>query len=413
MDKEYYSRGRKRVNILNLCRDIFIAALPQGLRPLSIRLIPYRPDFIFLTHPRNEDDIWATIPVAKFFSRISRRLVKLILNLSPCYIVANVKAPDEKKGYVISVTELPEDLFSKRELVTTLAKRLISFFSKISDHKTYVGLAAWWPIVTNSGQLFNKYAQKNNMVEITSGHTTTLLSLYLSINKLAEATQKHLTNSSVLILGVGKIGGSLAVLLANKVKKIGLLDKSYIRLKSIQKILNEKHLNTTIELIHVTDSNAEEIILRKIQEYDLTSCTTSNVGLLIDDQAKLSNCLILDDSRPEAFPRIFSREKHAIILEGGLMKINGVSLDSNFGFGKENNIFGCLAEAIILALDTSNKLKPNTGEIDFQNFNAFVEFCHRRGIVAGDFKCGEKFLTEDEIRKIARMENRDAISNKI
>jgi len=87
------------------------------------------------------------------------------------------------------------------------------------------------------------------------------------------------------------------------------------------------------------------------------------------------------------------------------MKINGVTLDSDFGFGKENNVFGCLAEAVILALDSGNKLKSNVGEVDFENFNAFLEFCDSQNIEAGEFKCGNRLITHNELREIMGIVN--------
>ena len=154
--------------------------------------------------------------------------MRRVLNLSSCYVVAKIQAPNGKRGYVISVTELPENLFARRELTIGLVKDSLAFFRKISDTKTYVGLAAWWPIVTNSGLLFQKFLKDSDNINVTSGHTATLMSLYRSILKLADITRTPLEKSKVLILGVGKIGGALAVLLSNKVGKLGLLDKNPI-----------------------------------------------------------------------------------------------------------------------------------------------------------------------------------------
>lgn len=399
MEQNYYSRGRKKIGFFSFLRDVLISSLPLFAKRISGLLIPYRPDFIFLTHPRNEEDIYATFPFLGVIQKAAPNLAKMILASSPCYIVADVVAPG-KKGYVISTVELPERLFSSREQTQKLIIGCINFFRKICIKRTYVGLAAWWPIVSNSGQAFSRQLTKGDHIEITNGHTATLASIYLSIQELCKIIGLPFDKSKILIIGAGKVGGALGELLSGKVKKIGLADKNKMRLKGLRKQLEEESRASELETILVEDLDAERMILRELQRYDLAVCTTSNTGLLISDANQLQNCIILDDSRPEAFPRTFSQERKVVVLEGGLMKIPGVSLDSDFGFGQDENIFGCLSEAIILALDGSKKIKPNVGELDLENLYNLIEFCKSSGIRVGDFKCAHRLVKEDELISI-------------
>lgn len=401
MEIDYYYRNRKRISFISFCRDVLIAKFPDTLRFITRKLLPYNPDFIFFTHPRNEEDIYATLPFIKTFEKLfSKKFVRQILNLSPCYVVAHVQGPLGKKGYVISVTELPETMFTSRELTMRLIRASLSFFRKISRQQVYVGLAAWWPIVSNSGLVFLKYLKPAENITVTSGHTATLASIYLSILKLTEIARITLKDLKLLIIGAGKVGGSLGDLLAEKVGKLGLVDKNPMRVQAVKVNLEKKSRNVIVETIPVNDGNFEEVISKKLGEYDMAVCTTSNTGLLIRDARKLKSCIVLDDSRPEAFPRIFSAETGTVVLEGGLMKIPGVSLDSDFGFGKTENIFGCLSEAIILALDRECRLKPNVGDVDYDNLFNLIEFCRQADIGVGDFKCGQRNVSEEELSKL-------------
>ncbi len=400
MENRYYYDNRKQISFLNFCRDVIISLLPEKLSPCIRACLPYTPDFIFLTHPRNESDILATSPIYRLLRRfLSEKHAHNVLNLSPCYIISQVLGPQGTRGYVISVSELPQDLFMYRQKTSMLINRLISFFRKISKQRVYVGLAAWWPIVSNSGLFFTKHLNQKDAIRITSGHTATLASIYLSVKKIAElirVPEKHL---KVLVLGIGKVGGGFCEVINGSVGKLGLLDTNQIRLKSFINKLQKSNTNQTIELIHVTEKDSENIIFDKLAEYDIAVCATSNAGLLIRDGNKLKNCIILDDSRPEAFPRIFSKERRVAVIEGGLMKIPGVVLDSDFGFGSNDNIFGCLSEAIILTLDQEKKLMPNVGEIDVKNLFDLIEFCNRHGIKHGDFKCGQQTIELDSFSR--------------
>ena len=406
MEESYYRRDRKPIKFISFFRDVIISLLPVKFSPLARRLLAYSPDFIFFVHPRNKEDIYATFP---FIDRLQRWLpsclVRNVLDFSSCYIVSNVRGPQGRRGYVVSVTELPENLFASRELTNRLIQRSISFFEKISDQRTYIGLAAWWPIVSNSGLLFQKWLKPESRVKITSGHTATLASLYLSTIRLCEIKKILLKESKLLLIGVGKVGGALCDLFAGKVEKLGLVDKIPLRIQGLKSNLEKRLSSVNIEAIPVNDSNFEEIILQKIEEYDVTICTTSNTGLLVKRGEKLKNCIILDDSRPEAFPRIFSKENRAIVLEGGLMKIPGVELDSDFGFGTKESVFGCLSEAIILSIEQEKELKTNIGDVDYDNFFKMIQFCKTSKIGIGDFKCASRPVSEEELSALFSMDN--------
>ncbi len=82
------------------------------------------------------------------------------------------------------------------------------------------------------------------------------------------------------------------------------------------------------------------------------------------------------------------------------MKIPNVKMDSDFGFGTEENVFGCLSEAIMLSIDQMRKFKPNVGEVDYKNMFNLIEFCKNSDIEAGEFKCGLKTVSAEEIRAV-------------
>jgi len=405
MDQSYYSHGRKQIGFFSFLRDVLISKVPVFQKFTSRVLLPYSPDFIFLTHPRNSEDIFATFPFIRLLRKFfPDNVARKILKLSPCYIVAQVKAPRGLRGYIVSAVELPNDLFASRELTNKLILSCVDFFRAICNKKAYIGLAAWWPIVSNSGQAFKNCLQKEDVIKITNGHTATLASIYLSICELTQKINLPLSNAKILIIGAGKVGGGLGALLVNKVAVLGLIDKNKIRLKILKKELEIKNKEIAIDTIALDEFTAEKTILDKLQQYHLAVCTTSNTDLLISDASQLRNCIIIDDSRPEAFPRIFSPEFKVAVLEGGLMKIPGVVMDSDFGFGQNDNIFGCLSEAIILAMATEGKVKPNIGELDVENLMHLIDFCNQNKIQPGDFKCAQRTIKDSDLASLSSLE---------
>jgi len=398
MNSEYYRVGRKQLGLLSCIRDI---AISRFLLPKSIItkwLVPYTPDYIFLTHPRNWADVQSTFPFLRFLGTfLPKRALKFLLALAPCYMVARVSGPGPKRGFVISVVDLPDELFSSRELTKKRVEECIHFFEKICTRRAFVGLAAWWPIISNSGQLFLDQMPKNSLITVTNGHMATLASLYLTFIDIAGMSGQPVSSASALIIGVGKVGGGLAELLAPHVKKIGLVDKNKFRVAALKGQLLKIKPTLEIEGVVLSDKTGESDLGQRIATYRVAICTTSNTELIIKDTKYLHNCIIIDDSRPEAFPRFFSKEKKILVLEGGLMKIPGVTLDSDFGFGTEENIFGCLSEAIVLSLDKDGMLKPSIGTLDHEAFFKLIEFCKANGIQRGDLKCGLTKISDNDM----------------
>ena len=248
--------------------------------------------------------------------------------------------------------------------------------------------------------IFNSILDTDDRIKVTNGHTTTLASIYLTIEKIADTSEKPMKNLKILVLGVGRMGEAVVKILNGKVSIIGLGDKNTVRLEIVKDMLKKEKFFSSIQT-HFIPENIDAIALNSIlSRYDIIISTTSNISYITNDKEALKGCVIIDDARPEAFPRIFDLDTHTIVLEGGLMKIEGIEVNYDFGFGKKDNVFGCLAETFMLALDNSRTLKPTLGEIDFNNFKSLLNFCERNNIYVGDFMSGHRKLANLEMVKI-------------
>ena len=159
--------------------------------------------------------------------------------------------------------------------------------------------------------------------------------------------------------------------------------------------------SSNIELCRIDpDKSYDEQIAGFLARYDTTVCTTLNANRIVKNTETLRDCIIIDDSRPEAFERVYDPDKGLLVLEGGLMKIQDVMLGLDFGFGKIDSIFGCMSEAIMLAIDKLDRMVPILGEVHIANYNAMLKFCDEIGIREGDLLCGHRKISTDEIRQL-------------
>jgi predicted amino acid dehydrogenase len=394
---------RGHVTLGTALRDILINFLPIKQLPAYWiqRLFGYNATFIFLTHPRDEEDIFFTFPLLASLRRvIPPKWILSILSIFPCFVAAKVYSPQGLKGFFISTPLLPAILFQNRDKTLKNAQNIIRFVRKITSQKVYIGLAAWWPIVTNSGAAFSRFLETNDRVVVTNGHAATLASIVLSVEKICRIAALSIKDLRLLVIGVGKMGGGVVQHFYGKANALGLVDQNEKRLDRIAQDLRQKTAATKIEKFSVSEDNFSDAILPALANYHIAVCTTSNVGYVIKDAALLRNCIILDDARPEAFPRIVSPDNGVIVLEGGLIKVSGIKTDSDFGFGSADNIFGCLAEAFLMNLDDSRTLKPTLGEVNPDNFQTLLNVCKENKVTCGDFKSGWQIVPDEMIKNV-------------
>lgn len=394
---------RGHVTFGTALRDIFISLLPVKQLPVwwIQRLYGRDATFVFLTHPRDKEDIYFTFPLLGKLRRvIPSQWILGFLSLFPCFVAAKVDSPQGLRGFFISTPLLPSVLFQNRDKTLKNAQKIIQFVRKITTQKVYIGLAAWWPIVTNSGAAFERFRQENDRVIVTNGHAATLASIVLSVEKICQIASLPIKDLKLLVIGVGKMGGAVVRHFYGCAEELGLVDQNEQRLDRITEELQQNRATTKIEKFVVSENNFSDAILPALANYHITVCTTSNVGYVVKDTALLKNCIILDDARPEAFPRVVNSEQGVIVLEGGLIKVNGIKIDSDFGFGSTDNIFGCLAEAFLMNVDGMQTLKPTLGEVDPDNFQKLLHVCKQYGISCGDFKAGWQSVNDEMVKRL-------------
>ena len=393
----------QKITFLSAIRDLIVCFIPIDKLPLRIVnfIYGFRPDFIFLVHPRNIDDMYDMIPFLKIWRRfIPERYILKFASFWPVGVVSDVKWEEKVKGYIVSTPMLPQTLFARREYVSKSVYKIINFIRKISGDKVYVGLAGWWPIVTNRGLVFKRALREHDSVVVTNGHTATVLSIFLTIKALCKTIDLPLKELKIAIIGVGKIGKAMIKLLSGKIDTIGLFDVNKIWLDIAQQEAIAGPGHSKIIKNEVSGKKLDKDAVSILADYHIVVCTTSNAEPIIEDENALKNILVLDDSRPEAFPRIVDIEKKVLVLEGGLVKFKGIKMGTDFGFGKKDNVFGCMAEAIVLALDREKKVKSVLGEIDFENMERLAEFFSENDISEGDLKSGRQIINDETLRKV-------------
>ena len=204
------------ITFFSLLRDIIVSKLPFRLPAFICRwLYGVHPDFVFLTHPRYEADIFDMFPISKtlsfFFSKES--IIRLFARFPAVVVCTMYWGQHNLHGLVLSTPHLPQDFFGRRKKTLEVASQMMDFLHKITHKKTYIALSGWWPPATNKGRLFKQVLSENDRLVVTTGHTATLMSLCRTVARVAKCLDHELSDTSVAILGVGNMGSIVAQVL--------------------------------------------------------------------------------------------------------------------------------------------------------------------------------------------------------
>lgn len=385
-------------SLLHVLRDAIILLLPIKRLPSFMVKLLYgiKPRFVFFIHPRRTEDLYIGFPPSVLMRRLlGRRLfLKTSLLFYPT-VVGIIRTPNNINGLVLSSFLLPEFFLKNKKIALREAFRGLYLASKLLRKDGVLGLGALWPMVTRRGLSLKGLATTKDTA-ITNGHCGTLISLFLTIKNIAEISKVRLGELKVAILGVGKMGENLARALYGKVAALTLVDINETRLDFVEEKLKKVMSETDIQKY----TNREDFggMKEVFENNHVIVCTTSNVRRIIKPEEIPDNSIIIDDSRPEGIPRELTGNR--VVLEGGLLKINGITQNYDYGFGFDENVFGCLAETYLLAYDSSKTIKPTLGDVDFDNFDTMMSLCQNLDVAVGDFKCRDKIIEKDRIASI-------------
>lgn len=384
-------------SLLGYLRDSLILALPLKRVPSWIVKILYGTTFrfAFLVHPRAYQDVFISMPAFKFMKFFIRREKGyLLFSKTAPFVLNTITTEQNNNGYVIAQLTVPEIMFEKRKETLRMLEKSMLLVSKICMPGAVVGLGGWFPMISKRGESLLKYAEQLG-ITVTNGHCGTLASIYMTVEKIARVADMPIESMTLALIGVGKMGSNVARAFTGKVKKLLLIDLNKAQLAKLKNELISQQAFTEIEIV-LSDIEKRTEIRDVLRRCHVGICATSSFRDVLKLKDLPAHFIGIDDSRPEALPR--DPRKERIILEGGLLKIANAKINYNYGFGEDDNVFGCLGEAFLLSLDGRKILQPTLGDVEMSNFFNLLDFCKKNGVSEGDMRSSDMVVSDDDIR---------------
>ncbi|WP_405160288.1 aminotransferase class III-fold pyridoxal phosphate-dependent enzyme [Nocardia sp. NBC_01499] len=199
-----------------------------------------------------------------------------------------------------------------------------------------VGLGGATSIIGNRGL---RIADQVN-VRVTSGNSLTAYAAHTMLHQVLDTLGERIEDAAIGVVGAP---GSIASVLARM-----LLDDGATVLLSCRKgRVDPKRLLAGFPQEHRDRVRITDDLAVCLASSDIV-VAASSTGSIIDESALRPGTIVLDVALPRDVVRAERPRADVLILDGGLMSTSSAVLGGGFGLSEQLN--GCLAETIVLAL---------------------------------------------------------------
>ena len=315
-------------------------------------------DYAFIVHARSRTDLF------KKFSYLRSApgfLIDFIAKTLPPVVVSRITGlhdiqGEERIGVIIGITMTAKQMLSNRDLAL---RRIIQAAKKAKElGAAVIGLGAMTASLSQGGQ---DVTERVRDIFVTTGRSYT-------VNGLVEYAeffiQKFKLNKSEVTLGIvgaaGSIGSGVAVMMA----RCGIRNFTLIDLERKSGGLNA----TRASLVGFAPA-AKVMISSQVRDIlgcEIIIAATSAPEVVIKSEHLSEGAIVINDAQPtDVSPEVLKSPKF-LVVEGGVVNSKGINCHFNFGLAKQNDIFSCLAETILLSYRGADSHHTSTGALDLQ-----------------------------------------------
>lgn len=297
-------------------------------------------------------------------------------------------------GIICCLPVMPKDILENQEKSFQQIKDISQ--DLILEHKVdIIGLGGFTGILGNRGKDFNEIFD----IPFTTGNIFTAYNGIAALDHLREFYNLNTENIPITIIG---FPGSIATLIAEELSK---------RSEGRQKLIlvgrgTDKYLKKMIDSSEYIGNNA--IVVNNMSDALSQAkiiITATSSGNIIEVDSLEKGSIVIDIAAPRDVIKPYNNRRNDIlIVDGGRCGFDEtVKWDDNiFTSFIKNNLYGCILETILLALD--NRLEPfSVGrELSIHNLEAIEHISKRHGFVITNLYSFNEKIDESVIRSFIK-----------
>ncbi len=311
--------------------------------------------FAFILNPVNIQNVHDYFPITKI---TPQWLVKMILRLVPPFKLHQVKNLRSAQGVAIDGCFIVCPLLSKQVLALKEKAVLNKIFKAVKigeiNGAKVIGLGALMGIAGKGGQL----VAERSGVAVTTGSSLASAAILETVERAANLRRVDLSRAKVIIVGAtNAIGQNCALGFLNRVDTIYLVAKNAERLAELKDFLVTQKSMTNV----INQGLKLETV---IKDADIVIFTTSAIEVPFTSTANSlkKDAIVCDIPSPRNISQeLCEIRKDVLVIDGAVIeppKTARVGLKLPL---KNDFIFACMAETMILAFENKTQEDFSTG----------------------------------------------------
>lgn len=366
-------------------RDVFILFCPKAISKLFFTDVQYA----FLAHPIEFlPDIARKYP---FATKLPKWALKLISLFHPPIILSKVTGYRDKNGcpingYIVFCSLTTRLMLLNENRARKKILQAVKFCEKLNVK--LLGLGAFVPIVTDHGAFLR---QNNVSMSITNGDAFS--AIIAAKNVLKASKLARFDNQKIILAIVGAAGfvGSMSTkILSKHFKNLILIDRNIQKLNEVLNLIkNNKSINIQV-------SNDVSIV----KTADIILTVTNAPGAIIRPHMLKPKSIIVDAAQPRnVSKKVVNEREDVIVIESGIAEIKGLKVNCDFGLKKENEVYSCFAELLLLCW-LKNFEEDHIDNISDDYIKILMDNMEEAGIEVAEFRNDKGFIQNGLFKSI-------------
>lgn len=330
------------------------------------------------------------------FKMPSREFITRLFHITPSFKLYDISDFRSATGQVVNgcfiiATFIPE----------MVEKDIWAIFSKVVKackiaEKHGVGIVTLGGFTSIVGERIGQEIANQVDVPVTTGNTFTAAMAIEGVLKAATLLNININEAKVAIIGgTGDIGSACARVLAERVKELTVTGRTKSNLRRLKKELAKKRKAR----ITATTNNASAV-----KDADIVIAAASVTSSILNVDWFKPGSIICDVGYPKNVSYAPVTREDIFIFSGGLAKSpTPFELPIDTGLPSSDTIYGCFAEAIILALENRyENFSFGRGNITPEKIEEINNLGNKHGFELSEFYWGDKLVDEPMVERIKK-----------
>jgi len=327
------------------------------------------------------------------FKMPSQEFITQLFHITPSFKLCDIlsfksKTGQTTDGCLVVATIIPDMIIKDIWMVFSKVVRACKIAEKYG-----VGVVALGGFTSIVAERIDHRISEEVDVPVTTGNTFTAAMAVDGVFKAAELLNLDITSLKAAIIGgTGDVGSACARVLAGKVRQLIITGRTKANLQRLKRELIKKR---KAQIITTTDNESA------VRDADIIVAAASVSASILKIDWFKPGAIICDVAYPKNISYTPTTRRDIFIFSGGLTKSpTPFSLPIDIGLPSSDTIYGCFAEAIILALENRyENFSFGRGNITSEKIDEIRNLGKKHGFEVSDFYWGDKLIDESIIER--------------